>query len=32
MMWAWFSLFWVGFTDIYIRMCAMGIWSDWRIL
>jgi len=32
MMWAWFSLFWVGFTDIYIRMCAMGIWHDWRIL
>jgi hypothetical protein len=32
MMWAWFSLFWVGFTDVYIRLCSMGIWSDWRIL
>ena len=32
MMFAWFSLFWVGFTDLYIRMCAMGIWTDWRIL
>ena len=24
MMWAWISLFWVGFTDVYIRLCAMG--------
>jgi hypothetical protein len=31
MLWAWMSLFWVGFTDFYIRMCAMGIWTDWRI-
>jgi len=31
MLWAWMSLFWVGFTDIYIRLCAMGIWSDFRI-
>lgn len=30
MMWAWISLFWVGFTDFYIRMCAAGIWSDPR--
>jgi hypothetical protein len=29
---AWFSLFWVGFTDVYVRLCSMGIWSDWRIL
>ncbi len=32
MNWAWASLFWVAFTDIYIRMCAMGLWRDWRIL
>jgi len=32
MMWAWFSLFWVGFTDLYIRLCSMGIITDWRIL
>jgi len=32
MLWAWMSLFGVGFTDVYIRMCSMGIWSDWRIL
>jgi hypothetical protein len=32
MMFAWFSLFWVGFTDVYIRLCSMGIWTDWRIL
>ena len=28
MMWAWFSLFSVGFTDLYIRLCSMGIWHD----
>ncbi len=32
MQWAWTSLIGVGFTDIYIRLCAMGIWTDWRIL
>src|SRR5215467_10092091 len=31
MMWAWMSLFWVSFTDLYIRLCAMGIWTDYRI-
>ena len=30
--WAWVSLFWVGFSDIYVRLCSMGIWHDWRIL
>lgn len=29
---AWMSLFWVGFSDLYVRMCSMGIWTDWRIL
>jgi hypothetical protein len=32
MMWAWISLFWVGFTDLYVRMVSMGVWTDWRIL
>lgn len=32
MAWAWVSLFWVGFTDLYVRLCSMGIWTDWRIL
>lgn len=32
MRWAWASLFSVGFADFYIRMCSMGVWSDWRIL
>jgi hypothetical protein len=32
MLWAWMSLFWVAFSDIYIRLCSMGVWSDWRIL
>ncbi len=31
MNWAWMSLFWVGFTDLYIRLCATHVWSDWRI-
>lgn len=31
MRWAWFSLFWVGFSDIYVRLCSMGIITDWRI-
>ena len=30
MLWAWLSLFSVGFTDLYIRLCAMGIWHDLR--
>lgn len=29
---AWSSLFWVGFTDFYVRMCSMGVWTDYRIL
>jgi uncharacterized membrane protein (DUF485 family) len=32
MVWAWCSLFSVAFADVYIRLCSMGIWSDWRIL
>lgn len=31
-MFAWFSLVWVGFSDVYIRLCSMDIWTDWRIL
>ncbi len=31
MMWAWLSLFSVGFSDLYVRLCSMGIWTDWRI-
>lgn len=30
MMWAWISLFWVGFADLYVRMVSMGIWMDWN--
>lgn len=32
MLWAWMSLFWVGFSDLYVRLCSMGVWHDWRIL
>ncbi len=32
MLWAWASLFFVGFADIYVRLCSMGVWTDWRIL
>lgn len=31
MEWAWISLFAVGFADLYVRLCSMGIWSDLRI-
>ena len=31
MLWAWMSLTSVMFSDIYVRLCSMGIWSDWRI-
>jgi hypothetical protein len=32
MMFAWMSLFSVAFADVYVRLCSMGIWTDWRIL
>jgi hypothetical protein len=31
MLWAWMSLCTVGFSDLYVRLCSMGIWTDWRI-
>ncbi len=31
MNWAWMSLFSVASSDIYIRLCSMGILHDWRI-
>ncbi len=30
-LWAWMSLCWVGFSDVYVRLCSMGVWQDWRI-
>lgn len=32
MRWAWCSLFSVAFCDVYVRLCAMGIFTDYRIL
>ena len=32
MKWAWISMFYVGFVDLYIRLCSKGIWTDLRIL
>ncbi len=32
MVWAWMSLCWVGFSDIYVRLCSMGVWTDLRLL
>jgi len=32
MLFAWCSLFWVGFTDVYVRLCSMGVWTDNRII
>jgi hypothetical protein len=29
---AWFSLLWVGFTDVYIRLVSMGVITDLRII
>lgn len=31
MVWAWCSLFSVAFSDLYVRLCSMGIWTDFRI-
>jgi len=30
MLFAWLSLFVVGFSDIYVRMLSMNIWHDLR--
>ncbi len=30
--WAWASLCSVAFADLYVRLCSMGIWTDWRIV
>ena len=27
-LWAWMSLFWVAFSDLYVRLVSMGIWTD----
>ena len=32
MAWAWCSLISVAFADIYVRLCATGVWTDWRLL
>ena len=31
MYWAWTSLLGVAFADIYVRLCSMGVWTDWRL-
>jgi hypothetical protein len=30
--WAWFSLYSVGLADLYVRLCAMGIVRDFRLV
>jgi len=32
MMFAWMSLFGVALSDVYVRLCSMGIIRDWRII
>ncbi|HSK11033.1 MAG TPA: hypothetical protein VK911_15730 [Vicinamibacterales bacterium] len=32
MRWAWGSLFSVALADLYVRLCSMGIITDWRLL
>lgn len=29
MLFAWCSLIWVGWTDVYVRMVSMGVWTDY---
>lgn len=31
MLWAWLSLFSVGFADLYVRLVSMGVWQDLRL-
>ena len=31
MLFAWLSLFGVAFSDIYVRLCSMGVWHDLRL-
>jgi hypothetical protein len=30
MLWAWMSLCSVMFADVYVRLCARGVWHDWQ--
>jgi len=32
MLFAWMSLFVVGFSDLYIRLCSMGVLTDYRLI
>ena len=32
MRWAWASLFSVALADLYVRLCSMGVLTDWRLL
>jgi hypothetical protein len=32
MLWAWMSLCSVMFADVYVRLCSMGVWRDYRLL
>ena len=31
MNWAYMSLVWVAFSDLYVRLCSMGVITDYRI-
>lgn len=32
MLFAWLSLCCVGLADLYVRLCSMGVWSDFRFI
>lgn len=32
MQWARLSLVMVMFADLYIRLCSLGVWTDWRLI
>jgi hypothetical protein len=31
-LWAWMSLISVMFADVYVRLCSMGVWHDYRLI
>ena len=32
MLFAWLSLVSVAFSDLYVRLCSMGVWTDLRLI
>ncbi len=32
MLWAWISLVWVGWSDVYVRLLSAGVFTDFRVI